>query len=583
MLQSWFEMKDVERRRFNNAVWIPLYASQQLEKSGTYGYDGYKEEYFGCGTIAVPLVNRINASKLGWMDIGLIHSSSPWIDEDGTYIPAELYINQVGDFEGVHLALLQNFEKPDNCELHLNQDFILALGLKRENDIWVCPSEGYIDVARLKRKSDGTPYLLEVRAEHLKDYLCARKMVLLMTTYRQRQSVTKNKPQFTWDGDSVSENSETYRRQCYIREIHEGGNPFGEKMAIFHTSRTDVDEFEDIPVMGPPTDDNITLKSWTRGFSGDKCYSIHGELWRNEWVEPSDYSPRVSQDELPPTVYFITNAEGKRENKDTLMDGGRWLWFNPSLVMDLTERRGGSLNWYSAQTGEVGCLQSYSVHFGINSLGLINVYAKDIARLPDWQQQIWAGHNVAPEGKVSTELLASQVNAEPADTQAPEAFLEDCIKQINALSLTKLGFCIFKEHDSIPEILKKCHRLRAINASGLYALAKDLTRITADSIDSYQIQQIIRPSKGEKWGSLKSLEKLLATKIDPEKSRNIIGPLVGIYELRLADAHLPSSKIESALELVEIDSSIPYVHQGFQMMHSCVNSLYLIVETLIQW
>ena len=31
---------------------------QQLEKIGTYGYDGYREEYFGCGTLAVPVEKK---------------------------------------------------------------------------------------------------------------------------------------------------------------------------------------------------------------------------------------------------------------------------------------------------------------------------------------------------------------------------------------------------------------------------------------------------------------------------------------------------------------------------------------------
>jgi hypothetical protein len=54
--------------------------------------------------------------------------------------------------------------------------------------------------------------------------------------------------------------------------------------------------------------------------------------------------------------------------------------------MDILSVRGGNLQWYTAQTGAVGFLQSGRVHFGINTLGLINVYAKDIALLPDWLQ-----------------------------------------------------------------------------------------------------------------------------------------------------------------------------------------------------
>ena len=72
---------------------------------------------------------------------------------------------------------------------HLHQDLVIALGLKREGDIWLCPDEGYIDVAHLKRREDGSAYLLEIRAEHLKDYLCARNMALYITSYRNRKII----------------------------------------------------------------------------------------------------------------------------------------------------------------------------------------------------------------------------------------------------------------------------------------------------------------------------------------------------------------------------------------------------------
>jgi hypothetical protein len=54
---------------------------------------------------------------------------------------------------------------------------------------------------------------------------------------------------------------------------------------------------------------------------------------------------------------------------------------------------------------------------------VINIYAKDIALLPDIQQQIYATFNVGPEGGISEELLAFQARAAPASTQAPEAYL----------------------------------------------------------------------------------------------------------------------------------------------------------------
>ena len=51
------------------------------------------------------------------------------------------------------------------------------------------------------------------------------------------------------------------------------------------------------------------------------------------------------------------------------------------------------------------------MHFGINAIGLVNTYAKDVALLPEWQQRVWAAHNANPDGKLSEELKASHVDA----------------------------------------------------------------------------------------------------------------------------------------------------------------------------
>ena len=63
----------------------------------------------------------------------------------------------------------------------------------------------------------------------------------------------------------------------------------------------------------------------------------------------------------------------------------------------------------------------------------------------------------------------------------------------------------------------------------------------------------MKPPVGVKWGSLKSLENLLATQVNPNLARQIMCPLVGIYDLRHADAHLPSNEVDDALRLAKVD------------------------------
>lgn len=584
MNQDWFEMRDIRRRKLKNSVWIPLRATQELRKNGRYGYLGYKKEFFGTGTVAVPIDQKDAALKLGWNDIGIRHNHSGFYDNE-KYVTADVYEDYDSKFLGVHLVLDQYFNSAEAREWHLHQDVVVTLRLKREKDVWVCPDEGYTDVVRLHRATkDGRPALLEVRAEHLKDYLCARNMGLYVTSYYSRDVVTDDASFIVWKNGAGKDETQTDRWEGRVIEIHEGGHPYGEKIAVFHASRTDVDESDDIPdISSMPSDQNTMSSSWERSFQGRKLFMVMGELWRKEWIDPAHVSPRIKRDSQPPSVFFVVDEQGNKETKETLAHGGRWLWFKPDVIMALAHRRGGSLGWYTRDTGSVSCSPDCAVHFGINRLGLVNVYAKDVALLPEWQQQIWTGHNVGPEGGVSEELLASQVRAQPAKTQAPEEFFKKGIELINVLSQKQLNISIFRDHEFVRELYEKTHRFRAVDKAGLYALAKDIARLTADNIDTTAIQTVISPPKGIKWGSLKTLENLLASKIGSQPARSMLSALVGAYELRHADAHLPSSEIDEALVLLNVDRSLPTIFQGYQLLHACVSSIYGMAEVLRRW
>ena len=267
------------------------------------------------------------------------------------------------------------------------------------------------------------------------------------------------------------------------------------------------------------------------------------------------------------------DAEAKRATADELVESGRWLWFRPTVVSALIDRRGGSLKWYTGDTGSVACSPGYDVHFGMNAIGLVNTYAKDVALLPEWHQRVWAAHNANPEGNLSEELKASHVDARPALTQAPEAFLTEELDRLEILAETKLKVTLRRHHDYVAELIPRIHRFRATDRNGLFALAKDLARIIADDIDKGQLQGIVAPPKGENWGSLKSLEKVLAIKIDSADARAMLGPLVGVYKLRLADAHFPSRDIEDAMLLIGVDGSLPFVLQGYQLLAAAVGAI----------
>jgi hypothetical protein len=574
--QAWFELAKVRRHAYNSGtVWIPLRAAEEIVDVGQQGHDGYVSDYFGLGSLAVPIQERDKGEHLDWGDLGINHWHSSYVHDDGVYVSAEQYDNG-HDALGLRLVIEQHIEGDGYWEWYIHHDLLIALGLKREGDLWVNPAEGYEEVIRLLRGDDNKPRRVEIRARYLKDYLSARRMALRISLYRGRTAILNSRECVDWPESLVTDNQPNDRWEGRVDEIHEGGMSYGSEMAVFHAGRTEADEDVDVPDFN--MSEGVTSQSWTRKFSGPKLYRIQGEVWKDEWVEPSDASYIVTGERLPTSTPFIVNEKAERETGTTLVKGVRWLWFRPEVVAALLQYRGSFLGWYTRYTGTVKCSPVNPVDFGINPLGLVNVFAKDIGQLPEWQQQIWAAYNVGPEGGVSDELLASQSRAEPAGTQAPEAYLENVMDRLNAIALAKLGYQVLQDHSFVGELLPKVHRFRSLTEDGLRALAKDLARLVVDRIDAGEIQKTVAPPKGEKWGGLKSLDRLLATKVGDARAYEIMGPLHGIYQLRLTDAHLPSEDLADAFRLADIDPTKPFVHQGLDVLVACVGRIHLIGE-----
>lgn len=582
MKQSWFEMNKLRKYQLDKSVWVPLRATKSIQNEIKFGSKGYFSEYIGHGSLMLPVEQKDNSYNLKWRDIGS-GDAHCFNYLHGEYSSLEKYKSE--NFEGIHLVLNQSFDNNhDNQEWHLHQDLVINLGLKREGDTWVCPRLGYVEAVKLERDNKGNPQLIQIKNQFLKDYLNARDSGLYVTSFFSRDGIYDNESEVSWVNNCtrVEENRNVW--ECRVLEIHEGGMKYGEKMAVSHASRIDVDEDEDIPNMTtPPSEANIKSEFYEKTFEGDKLYRVMSDFWKCEWINPSESSPIVLGEEQQIEIFYIVDAKGKKESGSELSEGGKWLWFKPELVAALTSIRGGFLDWYTKNTGSISCAPSFGVHFGMNELGLLNVYAKDISDLPIWQQQIWASYNVLPEGGLSKELHASQVKAISVSTFAPEAYIQTVINEINQAAQEHLNINFFRGHSASNDIISSINRFRGVNDNGLLNLAKDIARIIVDDIDVKSIQTIANPPKNSNWKSNKTIEQFLSLKVKEEKARKIVSPFVGIYELRHGDAHLPSSDIENSYDLIDLNRNAPTVIQGYQMIYSCVRSLHIILSIICKW
>lgn len=575
MDKDWILLTKETRRTFSRAAWVPLRALCN-DENGSSTHLGFVSDCFACGSVAFPPEHREQAEKLSWRDIGIGHNVLPYAYEDGYYASIDQY--QHNDKEPIGIELV--FEHPQPVvggkKWILNPDLVVALRLIKEGTNWVRPEENFIVAAREVLEEDGSHRLIEIKREYLMDYLAARGLSLRISSYLQRvENVDSIEGTAYSDLNAHQEQRDGGRFELRINSLND---IFGGTWASFRAWRTDVDEEEDAPVMGPENDKNTDFESSKGNHSGYEGVRIEGEFWRDEWIDHQGRSLRVRGDPDDTLPQYIIETDGSRLASTDLNDEdvGRWLWFRSSIIRELLSYRGFSLEWYTAETGGIASTSGYSTHFGINTSDLITVYAYDIARLPAWEQHVWAGHNTVPEGKVSSELLASQVKAQPASTHSAEEKLFGVMRMLEAGFQREYGITLFNHDVDDQALMQVISRFAPIDQATLLRLAKEIVRAFSDRLNVRELKKLSNHTDKDKLGSNKLLQDVLSQKVGIEKAREVFGPIVGTYDMRLGDAHPTSSKIAEALELAKIDTELSFLRQGEQLIENFGRSLWLI-------
>ncbi|MBU9166624.1 hypothetical protein [Burkholderia gladioli] len=579
MDRDWILQTRETRRTFAGATWVPLRASHADEK-GEVREVGYINEYFGCGSVAFPPENHEIAERLSWSDIGIGHNVQPYAYDDGHYSPIDQY--QYNDKEPIGVELVFEYPQPviGGTQWILNPDLVVALHLIKQGSEWVRPEEDFVVVAREVVDDKGKYRLIEIKREFLMDYLAARNLSLRLSYYRQRVENVAMLEGSAYDNwADREEERDGGKFKLRVRKLED---VFGGGWAIFRAWRTDIDEDDDAPVMGPESDDNTDYETGHGHHDGFGGMRVEGEFWRDEWIRHQGQSVRVRGDADKNLPHFIVETDGTRAASSDLNneDVGRWLWFRSSIVSELLGHRGFSLEWYTADTGGIHSTSGYVTHFGINSSDLVTVYAHDAARVAPWEQHVWAAHNVVPDGKVSNELLSAQVKAQVAPTHAVETLLFKSMRLLEGGFRENFGVGLYTHDIDDVEIMQHISRFASKDDASLLRLAKELVRVFSDRLDVRALRKLSTHADKDKLGSNKLLQDVLAQKIGAEKARHIFGPIAGTYDMRLGDAHPTSSKIGEALKLAEIDVSRSFMRQGEQLIHNFGRAIWQTGKSL---
>ena len=522
--EAFFEMRDI--RPWQRAPWVPLRMTVSRELA--LPDDGGTVSVFdGVASLAVAEAQRAEADRFGWSELSIQHNRTV-VDRDGYHAADTYRAFDAPHPLGVRLVIDQFLEEQRLHVWHLHPDLIVALHLLREDDTWFRPEEGWAEVVRLVRNEDGKPERMDIRSEFLSDYLAASGTVLFLSSYHERRTEPAELPDFNWPGgtETVENGRDTRERRIEARGARK---------------------------------------------------RVSGALWRTEWFEPAQFSPRIRHDPDPAPTTFALDNQGGRATPEELQGARDWLYFRPDLPLALARHRGFELHWGSEQTGGLGATGN-GLHFGINALGLINIFAKDIARLDPWEQRIWSAHNVAPEGGVSRELFGAQMEVRPAATTAPETRVAAALDTVDARLTAALCAALLRPHESTEALLRRVHRFRAADQDGLLLLARDLAKLFAERVDVGPIHRRLALPAGDGPGSLKSLERLAATQIDGSTAARLMAPLFGVQDLRGAAAHLGDQSVAGALAKVGVDPNAPTPEQGRVLISSFVDTLLALSE-----
>ncbi len=524
-----FPLKDISP--FQGRAWIPLHQVVRRDRKADGAEIAEFEECTGTGTVAVWKDKRADAEEISWDELGVQPHRS--YVECGEYRPADVFRTWQGNELGLRLVIVQSLDDVDGEIWHLHHELVVALRLIRENDSWLCPKDQFKEIARISRDQFGNPERLEIRKEYLVDYLAARNMDLYCSSYYERRWCTGTRPDFTFESEEIrTDGPET--RETYIKT---GSFPFPEGSFV-----------------------------------------TFGALWRSEWVQSGNVSSRVRGDTEPANASFVIDVDGNRATGKQLPHGV-YLYFDLAVANGLLRHRGSKFGWYTGETGGIGAVSV--VHFGLNDLGLVVVLAKDIGQLPQAEQRIWSAFSVTPEGGMSKELFSVQMKLKIPDTKAPESQIENFMAVINDAFSAKYDSHLLVPHASVPSLLKKIHRFVAVDESGILELSKDVTRLFVERLNQDVLMNAVDLDKNEKRpASLKLLEKVLSRHVGDDKAKKLMSPLFGIYDLRLADAHLGSSRIESGKIRAGVDENVPATMQGRQLLQSFCDSLNAIATAL---
>lgn len=557
ILNDWFQYSDRNKPIYNptNGAMITVDSFWQHGEGEFNSPDWRKEEWLiRCALIPV---EQLDVAAIEIVSPHYLTFETGWSSGD------EFSFGDYSEYGNIQLySLVSIIKHPVSQKLvvDLSREFIVYHALEKRNQTQYFHPLDNIVVGEINIDShaiyDPTPRV-NIHRDYLRDFLSAMKMGLLISVVADRFA-----------------NASTE-----------------EALELEKFEDSQIDEFT-----------WLSTSIHTPEFTHHGCFRGRSILRRNFIIVPYDepkferspwyyFGEQVAEESVLPS--FIVNDEGRRQAlpQNTYLENYiqngigsfGYLWFRPEVLQKYLQVPGYSVffhmrNWGVAFVpGNRG-----TIDVGINSQGLINAFAPDIADLPSSEQSYWASYSSLPSGEICEEMFETRMQQNPPHSPGVVELIRDVRTQLSSVFKNKFSVDLFKNVE--PNEQELC-RLSIGPILGQYTEVTELSKILYGwIIETMQITPLrnavsaLGGTADEKLRQIKLLEKsLIAKSLDESKARSVTAPLAGLNDLRIGAAHIGSLELEPIFQLMGASSTPESPRAAW---HLCVDSITLCLNTI---